>query len=101
MNMKMKYFLLGAGASLFLIFLTAAMNDPGAPGSANLSFGRYQLSSWATTFGGQAGGAAMGAFVIDTVSGETRTVYSRTFGQTPMEGEVVKNDLKKPFNAIQ
>ena len=30
----------------------------------------------------------MGAFVIDTVSGETRTVYSRTFGATAMEGEV-------------
>lgn len=97
--MKMKYFLLGIGSSLLLLLLTGAMNDPGAPGSANLSFGRYQLSSWATPFGDH--GGAMGAFVIDTVSGETRTVYSRTFGSTPMEGEVIKNDLKKSFASIQ
>jgi len=97
--MKIKYFLLGIGSCLLALLLTGAMNDPGAPGSANLSFGRYQLSSWATPFGDQ--GGAMGAFIIDTVSGETKTVYSRTFGSTPMEGEVIKNDLKKPFSSIQ
>lgn len=97
--MKVKYFLMGIATSLLMILLTGAMNDPGAPGSANLSFGRYQLSTWATPFGAQ--GGAMGAFVIDTVSGETRTVYSRTFGATAMEGEVIKNDLKKPFPSIQ
>lgn len=97
--MKLKYFLLGIGSSFLLLMLTGAMNDPGAPGSANLSFGRYQLSTWATPFGDQ--GGAMGAFVIDTVSGETRTVYSRTFGAKAMEGEVIKNDLKKPFSSIQ
>lgn len=97
--MKMKYYLLGAGSSLLLLLLTGAMNDPGAPGNANLNFGRYQLSSWATSFGDR--GGAMGAFVIDTVSGETKTVYSRTFGSTAMEGEVIKNDLKKPFASIQ
>lgn len=97
--MKVRYFLLGIGSSLLLLLLTGAMNDPGAPGSANLSFGRYQLATWATPFGGQ--GGAMGAFVIDTVSGETKTVYSRTFGPTAMEGEVIKNDLKKPFASIQ
>lgn len=97
--MRMKYFLLGVGSSLMILLLTGAMNDPGAPGSANLNYGRYQLSSWATSFGDQ--GGAMGAFVIDTVSGETKTVYSRTFGTTAMEGEVIKNDLKKSFPFIQ
>jgi len=97
--MKMKYFLLGIGCTLLLMLLVGAMNDPGAPGSANLSFGRYQLSSWATPFGDK--GGAMGAFIIDTVSGETRTVYSRTFGTAAMEGAVVKNDLKKPFVSIE
>jgi hypothetical protein len=43
----------------------------------------------------------MGAFVMDTVSGETKTVYSRTFGPAAMEGEVVKNELKKTFVSIQ
>lgn len=97
--MKMRYFLLGIGSTLMFILLSGAMNDPGAPSSANLNFGRYQLSSWATPFGAQ--GGAMGAFVIDTVSGETKTVYSRTFGTTAMEGEVIKNDLKKSFTSIQ
>lgn len=97
--MKIKYFLLGIGSSLLILLLTGAMNDPGAPGSANLNFGRYQISTWATPFGNQ--GGAMGAFVIDTVSGETKTVYSRTFGPTAMEGEVIKNDLKKIFTSIQ
>lgn len=97
--MKIKYFLLGIGSSLLLLLLTGAMNDPGAPGSANLNFGRYQISTWATPFGNQ--GGAMGAFVIDTVSGETKTVYSRTFGPAAMEGEVIKNDLKKIFTSIQ
>ncbi len=97
--MKLKYFLLGLGSALLLLLLTGAMNDSGAPGSANLNFGRYRLSSWATSFGDK--GGAMGAFVIDTVSGETRTVYSRTFGTAPMGGDVIKNDLKKPFPSIQ
>ena len=98
MNAKLKYFLLGTATGLLFLLLTGAMNDPGAPGSANLNFGRYQISSWATSFGDK--GGAIGAFVIDTVSGETRTVYSRTYGPT-MEGEILKNDLKKPFASIQ
>ncbi|NTV14930.1 MAG: hypothetical protein HGA96_13520 [Desulfobulbaceae bacterium] len=96
--MKLKFFLLGVGASMMMLFLTGAMNDPGAPSSANLAYGRYQISSWATSFGDK--GGAVGAFVIDTFSGETKTVYSRTYGPT-MEGEVLKNDLKKPFTSMQ
>lgn len=96
--MKIKYFLLGVGVSIFVLFLTGAMNDPGAPSSANLSFGRYQISSWATSFGDK--GGVVGAFVIDTFSGETKTVYSRQYGPV-MEGEVLKNELKRPFNAMQ
>lgn len=96
--MKLKFFLLGVGASLALLFLTGAMNDSGAPSSANLAYGRYQISSWATSFGDK--GGVVGAFVIDTFTGETKTVYSRSYGPT-MEGEVMKNDLKKPFTAMQ
>jgi len=96
--MKLRYFICGALTSLGLLLLTGAMNDPGAPSSANLSFGRYQLSSWAVSFGDK--GGVVGAFVIDTFSGETKTVYSRLYGPI-MEGEVVKNDLKKPFASMQ
>ncbi|NTV13507.1 MAG: hypothetical protein HGA96_06195 [Desulfobulbaceae bacterium] len=98
MLMRVKYFLLGLSVSLLMLFLTGAMNDPGAPSSANLSFGRYQISSWATSFGDK--GGVVGAFVIDTFSGETKTVYSRMYGPA-VEGEVIKNDLKKPFMSIQ
>jgi len=96
--MKLKFFLLGVGASLVMLFLTGALNDSGAPSSANLAYGRYQISAWATSFGDK--GGVVGAFVIDTFTGETKTVYSRTYGAM-MEGEVLKNDLKKPFTSMQ
>lgn len=96
--MKAKYFVFGILATLFFLVLTGAIDHQGSSSSATLNFGRYQLSSWATSFGEK--GGAVGAFVIDTVSGETRTVYSRTYGP-PMESSVIKNDLKKPYSAIQ
>lgn len=96
--MKAKYFFLGVAAALFFLVLTGAVDYQGSSSSAVLGFGRYQLSSWATSFGEK--GGAVGAFVIDSVSGETRTVYSRTFGPA-MESNVVKNDLKKPYSAIE
>jgi len=63
-----------------------------------LNFGRYQISAWASQLNQD--GGAIGAFVMDTVSGETRTVYMRTYGN-PGKSKVVRNDLKKPFNAIR
>lgn len=95
--MKAKYFFLGIIATLFFLVLTGAIDHQGSS-SAALGFGRYQLSSWAASFGDK--GGVVGAFVIDTVSGETRTVYSRTYGP-PMESNVLKNDLKKPFSSIK
>jgi len=95
--MKIKHFFLGAAATLLLLMLTGAI-DNGSSSSATLNFGRYQLSSFATSFGDK--GGVIGAFVIDTVSGETRTVYSRIYGPE-MESKLVKNDLKKPFISIQ
>lgn len=64
-----------------------------------LNYGRYQLSSWATQLDDQSG--IVGAFVMDSVSGETRTVYMRTWGDTPRSLNASKNDLKKPFNSIK
>jgi len=96
--MKLTYIILGAGATLLMLLLTGALNDSGAPSSANLSYGRYQISSWATSFGDK--GGVVGAFVIDTFTGETKTVYSRTYGPN-IEGDVLKNDLKKPFTSMQ
>ncbi len=93
-TLKIKYFLMGIGSAIIFLMLTGAefASEP------TLNFGRYQISSWATSFGKESG--ALGAFVIDTVSGETKTVYSRIYGNPPST-RVIKNDLKKPFVAIK
>ncbi|MCK5232163.1 MAG: hypothetical protein KAR13_17965 [Desulfobulbaceae bacterium] len=92
---KIKYFLLGIVAMLGLLLLTGASLENGVP---TLGFGRYQISSWGTSLGNKSG--AIGVFIVDTVSGETKTVYTRIYG-SPGKGTAVKNDLKKPFISIQ
>ena len=89
------FFSLGAFCLLVVSLLMGAASDYQ---NSTLNFGRYQISSWATQLGAESG--AIGAFVLDTVSGETRTVYMRTYGD-PGKGKLVKNGLKKPFNSIQ
>ena len=101
--MKIKYFGLGVVATLLILGLIAAtpiiIEAPQDNNStAILNYGRYQLSAWATTIGDK--GGAIGAFVIDTATGETRTVYSRTYGDV-LPSKVVKNNLKKPFHSIK
>ncbi len=92
---KIKYFLLGVVAILGLFLLTGASLDNEIP---TLGFGRYQISSWGSSLGDK--GGAIGVFVVDTVSGETKTVYTRIYG-SPGKGTIVKNDLKKPFSSIR
>ncbi len=94
---KIIYFSLGAFSLLGVSLLMGAATDY-HNNNATLNFGRYAISSWATQLDSKSG--VVGAFVLDTVSGETRTVYIRTYGEVP-KSEVVKTDLKKPFNAIQ
>lgn len=87
---RTKFFLLGIAVVTGILFLTGADSlSPPAP-----NYGRFQISSWATSFGNNSGG--VGAFIIDTITGETKTVYSRIYG-APEEGKILKNDLKKPF----
>jgi len=90
---RAKYFLLGMAVVTGILFLAGA--DTLAPPPPN--YGRFQISSWATSFGNNSGG--VGAFVVDTITGETKTVYSRIYG-APVEGKLIKNDLKKPFISI-
>jgi len=66
---KAKFFIYGMLTFLGIILLTGA-SENSVP---TLNFGRYQLSAWATNLGQDSG--AIGAFVMDTVSGETKTVY--------------------------
>jgi major membrane immunogen (membrane-anchored lipoprotein) len=91
---RIKFFLFGILAVTGLLFL-AGFNDNSAP---TLNNGRYQLSSWAGSFGDDSGG--VGAFVVDTVSGETKTVYMRLYGK-PGKSDVIKNDLRTSFSSIK
>ncbi len=91
---RLLFFVLGAVSLGIVTLLLGASSDYKA---ATLNYGRYQISSWATQLDENSG--AIGAFVMDTVSGETRTVYMRTYGKPPISRSV-KNDLKKAFHAI-
>ncbi|MCK5323030.1 MAG: hypothetical protein KAJ45_02745 [Desulfobulbaceae bacterium] len=92
---RIKYFILGILVVSGLFLLTGASLENATP---TLNFGRYQISSWGTSLGEK--GGAMGVFIVDTVSGETKTVYTRIYG-SPGKGKVIKNNLKKPFSAMQ
>lgn len=94
---RLLFFSLGALCLFLGSFLLGAASDY-IHNNNTLNFGRYAISSWATQLDSKSG--VVGAFVMDTVSGETRTVYIRTYGEVP-KSETVKNDLKKPFNSIQ
>jgi hypothetical protein len=90
------YFTLGILSLALMLFILGASTE--YQNNTTLNFGRYAISSWATQIDSKSG--VVGAFVLDTVSGETRTVYIRTYGNVP-ETKVEKNDLKKPFFSIQ
>jgi len=89
-----QYAIIGAASAFILIMLGGAVNYS----NSSLNFGRYQLSSWSTRL--SVNGGVVGAFVMDTVSGETKTVYLRTYGNIG-KGKVVKNNLKKTFSAMK
>ena len=77
---KAKFFLLGMLVVIGFLILTGAVGN--APG-------RYQLEAWG------AGGIGFGAFVTDTVSGETKIVYLNTGMKTSQA-----NYLATSFDAI-
>ena len=95
---RLLYFSLGVVSLALVSFLMGAATDYQNNNNTTLNFGRYAISSWATQVDNKSG--VVGAFVLDTVSGETRTVYYRTYGDVP-KSEAQKNELKKSFNAIQ
>ncbi len=91
---QLKYFLLGVGSILTIVLLSASTDYS----NSSLNSGRYQLSSWATQLGDNSG--VVGAFVMDTVSGETKTVYIRTYGEE-RKSKLIKNNLKKAFSVME
>lgn len=92
LKLKVQYFLLGVGSSLVVALLTAAANTNPPP-----NYGRYQISSWASQIGTE--GGSIGAFIVDTATGETKTVYSRTYGKV-RESKVERNNLKTVFASM-
>lgn len=93
---RLLYFALGALSLTVIALLLGAASD--YQKNSTLNYGRYQLSAWGTQIDKKSG--VVGAFVMDTVSGETRTAYIRTYGDVP-ESRVVRHHLKKPFHAIE
>lgn len=89
---RIRFFVLGMLVVLGFVLLTGGIDSSPPP-----NYGRYQLQAWAGPLGGGSGG--IGAFVIDTATGETRTAYSRIYG-TPESGVIHRNNLNKPFAAM-
>ena len=89
---RIRFFVLGMLVVMGFILLTGGVDSTAPP-----NYGRYQLSAWSGPLGPDGGG--VGAFVIDTATGETRTVYSRVYGN-PGEGTIVKHNLNKPFASM-
>ena len=92
-NHQTKFFFLGGVAVLIILLFIGATNAPPPP-----NYGRFQLSSWATSIDD---GALVGAFVIDTATGETKTVYSRFFKYKDKESVIFTNNLKKTFTSMK
>lgn len=89
---RLLWMLVGA-LSLTVVSLLLGAIDISAP-----NYGRYHVSSWSTQVGNER--AAVGAFIVDTATGETKTVYTRLVNNNGM-GKVLKNELNKTFHAIQ
>ena len=70
----------------------------GATVYAPPNYGRYQISAWGSPFVKDTAG--VGVFIVDTATGETKTAYSRFYGETDTV-HIEKSDLIKPFGIIQ
>ncbi len=86
---RLLYLFIGVFITIGIVLLSGAATNTSVP----LKYGRFQLETWATRFDDKSAG--MGAFVVDTATGETKTVYSRIYGDPP-EAKVI-NKLNMPF----
>ncbi len=89
---KMMWMFMGAVLAVVVMLLVGA-TDISAP-----HYGRYQLSTWSSPVGEDK--AVVGAFVIDTATGETRNVYTRLVDENG-SGRVMKNGLKETFHSVR
>lgn len=91
MSARLPWILVGILSTLVTLLLIGA-TDISAP-----NYGRYQLSSWSTEVGEHK--AAVGAFVLDTATGETKSVYTRIFDDRGQFKDL-KNNLKSTFYSV-
>ncbi len=91
-NFRLLWMFVGALSLMAALLLTGA-TDIAAP-----AYGRYQVSSWSTNVANDK--AVVGAFVIDTATGETKNVYTRLVNSDGM-GRVLRNDLGQNFYSIK
>jgi hypothetical protein len=92
MKHRYVYFLMGALIAT-ACFLLIGATDVSAP-----NYGRYQISSWSTPVGKN--GFGVGAFVVDTATGETKMVFNRIYRE-PELNQNAKEDLRKFFHTIR
>lgn len=84
---RIRFFLLGMLVVVGMLFLIGASND-----KVVIDNGRYQISSWGDS-------RAHGAFVVDTISGETKIVYRyKELGDSTFKE---RNSLNEPFSKIR
>ncbi len=81
---------------IFMVFFLIEWS-PASSSSPPPHYGRFQLQSWAAPMNN---GVLVGALVIDTATGETKTVYSRLV-KSETESVVFINQLRKPFIQIR
>ena len=89
---KFKCFCWGVLTVIAIGLLVGAADNSALPNTS-----RYQIATWSGQLGANAGG--VGVFIVDTISGETKTVYTRIYGD-PGTSDLIKNDLRKSFASI-
>ena len=84
---RIRYFLMGILVVVGMMFLMGASND-----TVVIDNGRYQMSAWGDS-------KAHGAFIVDTISGETKIVYRyKELGNSKVKE---RNSLNEPFSKIR
>lgn len=84
---RIRFFLLGMLVVIGMLFLVGASND-----KVVIDNGRYQISAWGDS-------RAHGAFVVDTISGETKIVYR--YKELDDSTFKERNSLSEPFSKIR
>jgi hypothetical protein len=84
---RIKYFLIGVLVVTGVVFLMGTKPHE----QVVLDSVRYHISAWGDS-------RAHGAFVVDTISGETKIVYR--YKETGDGGFRERNNLNKPFSRI-